>query len=61
MAMVHPPRINSTAMQGFLGECGLRGGYMEVHGLGAEVGARRRLGLAAAVDTLPPLHGTITP
>lgn len=23
--------------QGYLGECGLRGGYMEVHGVGAEV------------------------
>lgn len=23
--------------QGYFGECGLRGGYMEVHGIGAEV------------------------
>ena len=23
--------------QGYYGECGLRGGYMEVHGIGAEV------------------------
>ncbi len=24
-------------LQGYFGECGLRGGYMEVHGIGAEV------------------------
>ena len=26
-------------LQGYFGECGLRGGYMEVHGIGAEVRA----------------------
>lgn len=27
--------------QGYFGECGLRGGYMEVHGIGAEVSVAR--------------------
>lgn len=27
----------SQLCQGYFGECGLRGGYMEVHGIGAEV------------------------
>lgn len=29
------------SMQGYFGECGLRGGYMEVHGIGAEVSSAR--------------------
>lgn len=34
-------RVSKTRRrtQGYFGECGLRGGYMEVHGIGAEVSA----------------------